>query len=291
MADTPTPTQLELFGPARRGAGPPTRGEPRDDPRGHAVGGRGQGHPAAGDGGHQRLLRRLDELTDGLVARLVLTRNRSRILSARPAAGDPRRQVVRLDACFTTAPDEVVAAVALWLTGGPERRREALALIRRHFEASREAAEEPPARRRRTVLRPVGRTLDLRQMRDELNRTYFDGRLEVGITWGRAARGAAWRQRGRRRQGRRSIRLGSYSYETNVIRIHRALDHPGVPRYVVAAIVYHEMLHAALPEPARRGGRRRLHTPEFRRRERRFARHDAARAWVEEHLDELLARR
>jgi hypothetical protein len=38
-------------------------------------------------------------------------------------------------------------------------------------------------------------------------------------------------------------------------------------------------------------GRRRYHTPEFRRRERLFPHHEDAECWVQENLSRLLLRR
>ncbi|HEX3129171.1 MAG TPA: hypothetical protein VH394_17690, partial [Thermoanaerobaculia bacterium] len=114
-----------------------------------------------------------------------------------------------------------------------------------------------------------------------------EGRLSVEITWGRSSAVAAQRcRRGRTA----SLQLGSYSYEDNLIRIHRVLDDPGVPRTVVEAVVHHELLHADMP-PEVHNGRRYFHTPEFRRRERLFRQLDRANAWIQEHLPELLRAR
>ena len=144
------------------------------------------------------------------------------------------------------------------------------------------------------MLRPAGEIYDLRELRDELNRDYFGGKLKVGITWGKGAGLPAGRARSgarcRRRPRRSSLQLGSYSYEDNLIRIHRLLDQPRVPRYVVEAVVYHELLHAAIP-PVMCNGRRYVHTPEFRRRERLFRGLARAEAWVERNLLELLRAR
>jgi hypothetical protein len=231
---------------------------------------------------------RLNGLLKGRLRTLALTRNRSRVLSVKPVADDPGGLALRLDACFVRAPQEVLQAVVTWIRGGAAGRQ-ALRRLREHFDSAREGAAVAPRPRRRPspALRPVGRTLDLREVRDRLDRTYFGGKLAVGITWGQAAGGGAvWGERRRRR----SIRLGSYSYESKLVRIHPSLDRPDVPRYVVEAVVYHELAHAALPEPACRSGRRRLHPPEFRALERRFPDHERAERWIERHLGSLLRR-
>ena len=87
-----------------------------------------------------------------------------------------------------------------------------------------------------------------------------------------------------------SLQLGSYSYEDRLIRIHRVLDNPGVPRYVVEAVVYHELLHADMP-PEIRDGKRQFHTPEFRRRERLYRNLTKAERWIGENLPQLLRAR
>ncbi len=261
------PVQLELF--------------PEPDGEDH--------RPAAADPADGDLYQRLAGLLGGRLTTLTLTDNRSTILSARAAAGGGLR--LRLHRSFTDDPDEVlrqVAAFALGTGRDRARRRQALAAIRDHFARHREEPLPPPRSRRRPVLRPAGKNHDLAEIRDALNRAWFDGRLAVDITWGRAASGAGWRRS--RRRGRASIQLGTYIHEDNLVRIHRALDHPSVPRYVVEAVVYHELLHAAMP-PTETGGRRTLHPPEFRARERRFPTYARAERWIARHLGELLARR
>ena len=53
--------------------------------------------------------------------------------------------------------------------------------------------------------------------------------------------------------------MGSYSVEDKLIRIHRSLDRDLVPRFFVAWIVYHEMLHQVHGAPIL-NGRRQFHT-------------------------------
>jgi hypothetical protein len=235
------------------------------------------------------LQRRLSRLTKGRLQSVVLTDNRRTILSVRP--GPPRNAclTLRIHRSFAAAPDEVLKAVATFVESrkGSDAARQALTVLRDHF--SRHRGPIRPAARRRLALHPVGAVLDLRELRDDLNQRYFDGRLKAEITWGKGGGGAA--QTCRTRRARNStIQLGSYSYEDKLIRIHRALDQPHVPRYVVEAVVYHELLHAAIP-PVVQNGRRHVHTPEFRRRERLFRHLAKAEAWVAAHLPELLRAR
>ena len=82
--------------------------------------------------------------------------------------------------------------------------------------------------------------------------------------------------------------MGSYSADSRVIRIHPALDQPGVPRYFVEWIVFHEMLHHLYRARAASDGRRCVHPPEFVEHERRFHAFHRAQAWEASNLDLLL---
>lgn len=234
-----------------------------------------------------KLFRTLDRMMEGRLASLVLTANRSRFLSSRPAAGGGYD--LRLHGCFLEAQEEVLQVVAGYATGALRgaRKRQGLATLRSQFDRYRSTVSTPetPRRKPRVRLEPRGKTMDLRSVRDELNERFFDGRVEAEITWGRALP-----RRTKRRTRRQTLRLGSYDGQRRLIRIHRVLDEPGVPPEVVEAVVYHEMLHADLP-PVVVNGRRYSHTPEFRRREKLFPAHEAAERWLESHLPKLLAAR
>lgn len=124
----------------------------------------------------------------------------------------------------------------------------------------------------------TGEAFDLREIFDDLNRRYFDGGIDARITWG---------ARTRHQRRRNSIKMGSYSVEERLIRIHRTLDRPFVPRYFLEWIVYHEMLHQ-VHEALLVKGRRRYHTPAFNAEEARFDRYPEARAWERAHIEKLL---
>lgn len=271
-SETCRPVQLELFGslplPDLRAPRPLPSLQPADP-----------GAPRFD------LLRRLNRLTGGRLRSLELTDNQRTILSVRAGRVSNRAPFeLRIHHSFTEAPEEVLQAVAAFVESrrGSDRAREALAVIREHFSAHRTAA-----RIRRLRLQPVGTALDLREVLSEMNERYFEGRLAVAISWGKSAAGVA----GSCRRGRTSsLQLGSYSYEDRLIRIHRVLDDPEVPRYVVESVVHHEMLHADMP-PEVRGGRRIFHSPEFRRRERLYRNFGRAERWIIEHLQDLLRAR
>jgi len=311
--------QLELFGGGRpQRPAPLAPGRPRqpERPYGQLT---GMGLPSAvarpEATAYAELFRRLSRLTGGRLRSLLLTDNRRTILSvraahaaARPVPAPPSPIHLRIHRSFAGAPDPVLRAVAAFLASakGSATARQALAAIREHFHhhrlppantrqrdprAARTAGGASAAEKaRRLSLCPVGDVLDLREIAADLNQRYFEGRLKVHISWGKAAGENAQPASNCRRTRTASLQLGSYSYEDRLIRVHRVLDRPSVPRYVVESVVYHELLHADLP-PVTRRGRRYFHTPEFRRRERHFRHFERADCWVRDNLHQLLRAR
>ncbi|MEM9554294.1 MAG: hypothetical protein AAGC60_08545 [Acidobacteriota bacterium] len=226
------------------------------------------------------LRRALDARVTPTITSVVLTRNRSRIVSAK-RLGDGLE--VRIHCCFADADDTVLDAVARLLAPGRARgdaaRRRALAIVREHFRRHGQADAEVATRARRR-LRPVGTHHNLLALRDRVNREYFDDAVAVDITWGRDAPR-------RRRRGRAiSLRLGSFAELERLVRVHPVLDRADVPEYVVESVVHHEMLHAVVPIPPGRG-RRRVHTAEFRRREREHRHFERAERWIADNLERL----
>lgn len=207
---------------------------------------------------------------------LVWTANRQRIASIQPALPGSNHLNLRLHRCFQGAPRQVLMAVAAWATGRPSGRQEALAEMRRYFDQATPKSEQLPPRAKEP--RALGRVFDLAEILSELNQEYFDGKVVAQISWGHA--GSVARRR-------RTMLLGSYTYDLGLIRIHPRLDDAGVPRFVVAAVVHHEMVHAYLPNPAP-AQRRVLHSREFRLLESQFAQHQEAQTWISRHLPKLL---
>jgi predicted SprT family Zn-dependent metalloprotease len=116
-----------------------------------------------------------------------------------------------------------------------------------------------PRRREQAKVNPAGHVYDLTTIRDAVNRRFFGNRLKCVITWGRAAR---------TRRGR-SIRYGSYLKAGDLVRINPRLDDRRVPPEFVEYIVFHEMLHAAIPAVVN-GGRINHHHAAYRALDRQF---------------------
>jgi len=96
-----------------------------------------------------------------------------------------------------------------------------------------------------------------------------------------------WGRR-RKHRPREYFVFGTIQEEDRVIRINPALDQPFVPPWFLRYVLYHEMLHSVVPDKTLPGGRRRVHTEEFSRRERKFPGYLRARRWEEENLARFL---
>lgn len=222
----------------------------------------------------QALLRRLRSRGAPKVS-LRVTDNVHTMLSFKRRAGHLE---VRLHHMFLAAPDPVIDALARYIRGVDPTASTVLdRFIRRHRWLIRRVP--PHVRRMRVPIRPRGRHHDLKEIFAGLERELVGARVDCAITWGPAPAV---------RLPRSSIKLGSYSADSRLIRIHPALDQAFVPRFFVEWIVFHEMLHH-VHGISRRGGKRCVHTEAFAADERRFPDYERARAWERTHLDRLLA--
>lgn len=206
---------------------------------------------------------------------LTLTDNRYTMISVRRENRDGRCFKVRLHHMFVEANPAITRALARYITNND---RESSRLLGEFIDANQHRVRSRHRRATTTRLVTRGKYHDLQEIFDDLNRRYFGNTIDARITWG---------QRGGRPRRRNSIKMGSYSVEERLVRIHRSLDRAFVPRFFVEWIVYHEMLHQ-VHEIKVVNGRRQFHSREFLRDEARFEHYAAARRWERIHLDALL---
>ena len=239
------------------------------------------------EGARQSLERRLKAACPGRPVVLSITDNRHSIISH-----SLKNNVLhaRVHHMFLDAPPRVIDALVRYVARDD---REASQIVGHYIEANGTRL----ARRRPRAIPLVARGAnhDLLSIFNDLNQRYFNGACHALITWGR-------RTRRKNRQPRKAIKLGSYSSLERLIRIHPVLDRPWVPRYFVAYVVYHEMLHHMIPSArgnARQASsniasakgqiaRRVLHPPEFLAREREFRKYERALDWERQHITRLL---
>ncbi|MEE9383326.1 MAG: SprT-like domain-containing protein [Nannocystaceae bacterium] len=187
-------------------------------------------------------------------------------------AGD--EVIFRLHHLFVDAPAWVVRAMA---TYAESHDRDASELLYRYVEQQEHRIRERSSAGK-IKLSTAGLHHNLQEIYDELNLRYFGGKVDARVTWG---------ARRKRARPRASIKLGSYTVEERLIRLHPVLDAEDVPRYFVAWIVFHEMLHQVHEMPIV-DGRRVYHTRQFRRAEQSFDRYADAVLWERTNLRRLL---
>ena len=201
-------------------------------------------------------LRNLLNRHAGQPVELVVTRNRVSLVSVK--FGFLNKPRIRLSEVFLAAPDPVVAALGHYLHS---RSR---ASWRRVCDYVKSQTPHPGVLRLPSLV-SRGRVYDLLSIRDRINRQYFNGALSCRISWAKAGM--------RQRQARsRSLRYGTYNKGLDLVRINPLLDDARVPAEFLDYIVFHEMLHAAVPS-SRGPARWRHHHGNFRILERQYPNH------------------
>jgi len=180
--------------------------------------------------------------------------------------------LVRLSDLLRRAPLNVLEGAAVLLLSRVYRRRAPRSLVEpylaytRSNRTLRRISRMRGRRVRPAHTAPQGRHYNLTELFEQLNMKYFSGQLQrphIG-----------WSTRGWRRQ------FGSYDPGPNQILLNRRMDRPGVPRFVVEYVLFHEMLH--VKHPTKRSGCSLIsHSREFRAEEKRFEHFRLARKFLD----------
>ena len=222
------------------------------------------------EGARQSLERKLRAAFAGPVV-LSITDNRHSIITHRVQKETLHARVHHM---FLDAAPQVVDALVRYITRGD---RESSAALGDYIDAN---GSRLARRKRNAPLVSKGKHHDLLTLFHEVNERYFGGSVHALVSWGKRST--------TKNRRRKTIKLGSYSAFDRLIRVHPALDRAWVPRYFVAYIVYHEMLHHVIPG-SRGLGRVNLHPPEFKERERQFRYFERALDWERRHVGRLLS--
>jgi hypothetical protein len=181
------------------------------------------------------------------------------------------RMKLRLSDLLEGAPESVLKAIVHILMAKIYRKPiDAMHTQRyRRYIASRDMMEKAQQvrqlRGRKRLEPPRGRFYDLDELFDSLNVRFFHGLLgRPRMSWS---------------VDRARHLLGHYDPAHNAIIISKVFDQPHVPRLAMEYIVYHEMLHLRHPVTMR-GGRRCVHSKEFREEEKAFPQMEEARNFL-----------
>ncbi|MFB2891630.1 M48 family peptidase [Aerosakkonemataceae cyanobacterium BLCC-F50] len=114
---------------------------------------------------------------------------------------------------------------------------------------------------------PIGKCYNLKQVFERVNREYFDGAIALPrLTWS---------------QIHTYRKFGHYEPAKDRVVISLTLDDRRIPEFVTEFVLYHELLHKH-HGATWVNGRRMVHTPEFRRDERKFKLYNEASEWLKQ---------
>ncbi|MES2154287.1 MAG: hypothetical protein V4510_04050 [bacterium] len=125
---------------------------------------------------------------------------------------------------------------------------------------------DAPRRRGRKHIDPVGRHRSLLE-------SYLRVSLDMGLVLPSIPK-LSWSQTVSRN------RFGHWDADHQAVVISQVLDDPRVPEFVLDYVLYHELLHIIHPVRMGSGTKRRVHTPEFRRAEKKYPRWPEGDEWI-----------
>lgn len=180
---------------------------------------------------------------------------------------------IRISDILRTAPEDILESLVHILIARALRRKPQSHWLDRFnkyihqpdVEASH--ARTRRARHRKILSCPQGKFHDLAASFQRVNRQYFQDSLpQPNLSWS---------------PSRCRRQLGYHDSALNLIVISRYLDRRDVPELVVDYIMYHELLHTLI-RPKIHRGKRIVHPPEFKHREREFEQFSEALRWLGE---------
>lgn len=209
------------------------------------------------------------ESGSGKKLHLKINDNRSTMLSVK---WEPDCTKVSLHRMFLQAPKNIMRDLAFYLRGDNLQMAPALKAYMNEKIQTLDYSHKIDL----DSLETLGEVYDLQEIYNDINEEYFDGRLNLYICWfGKA-----------KKRYRTRVTLGLYHDPMKLIKINRLLDKPRFPDYLIAFIIYHEMLHYVCPPTVDAKGVKHVHTKAFREQEKRFRYYAKAQQWMKEHREE-----
>ncbi len=179
---------------------------------------------------------------------------------------------VKISDQLETAPAHVQEALAyvllnkLYVGRAPPNANRTYKEYIRRPDVREKATQIRRRRGRKRIVHPRGEYHDLNELFDEINQRFFSKAIKKPhLGWSLSP----------------SERLlGHYDATHSAIVISCVFDSAKIPRFLLEFVMYHEMLHIKHPVEYRPDGRRSIHTPAFKREERKFPRFKEASAML-----------
>lgn len=214
----------------------------------------------------QQLLQKNSDLN----LKLRINDNRSTMLSVK---WEPDCTRVSLHRIFLQAPDNVMDALACYL----RRKDKNIAPSVKAFIADNLKMLDYSGQLNQDKLVSQGSVYNLETIYNQVNQDYFSNKLKLNITWFGS----------HQKLFRSRVTFGLYHDPLRLIKINRLLDRATVPEYLVAFVVYHEMLHHVCPDYFDKNGCHHIHTKEFKEKEALFSQYHLAQSWIKKNQASL----
>jgi hypothetical protein len=206
------------------------------------------------------------EENSGMKLRLKINDNRSTMLSVR---WEPDCTKVSVHRMFLQAPQNVMQSLACYI----RQEDKVISPHIKYFIEENIKKLDYSHLISQEKLYSQGAVYNLQKIYNDLNRDYFKNHLNLLITWfGK-----------HNKRNRTRVTFGLYHDPLKLIKINRLLDSPLFPDYVVAYVIYHEMLHNVCPSYHDERGIHRIHSKEFKERELEFKHYNLAQNWINGH--------
>ena len=208
------------------------------------------------------------EDSSGLKLKLKINDNRSTMLSVK---WEPDHAKVSLHRIFLKAPQNVMEALACYL----KREDKIIAPTVKAFIEDKLKTLDYSQKIDQKKLYSQGNVHNLQEIYNELNAEYFDNQLNLYITWFGTPN----------KRCRSRVTFGLYHDPLRLIKVNRLLDSPSFPQYLVAYVIYHEMVHHVCPPYFDANGHQCIHTKDFKIREEQFRHYDLAQEWIKKNKE------
>lgn len=203
---------------------------------------------------------------------LKINDNRSTMLSVK---WEPSCTKVSMHRMFLEAPQNIMQSLACYIS---QEEKSIPRKVKAFIEDGLRKLDYSASLKNQKLYQ-TGNVYNLKKIYDDLNKEYFDNQLQLSITWF-----------GKTRQMNRSrVTFGLYHDPLKLIKINRMLDSPSFPDYIVAFVIYHEMVHNVCPAYIDEKGNSRVHTKEFKEMEAKFKYYHLADKWIKENQANFFA--
>ena len=206
------------------------------------------------------------ETGSGKKIKLKINDNLSTMLSVK---WEPEYTTVSLHRMFLKAPEGIVKSIGSYIG---RKNLSISPMVKAYIENSIQRLDYSK-KLDRSKLSTKGSVYNLQTIFNKLNERYFDGELQLSITWF----GTKKTKKGSR------LALGLYQEPLKLIKIHRVLDNDHFPLFVVEFVIYHEMVHFVCPPYVDARGVTRIHHKAFKEKEQEYAHFQKAEQWIEKH--------